>query len=80
MINKKELLEIIASALKIRKTKVNENTKSQDLDEWDSLGHLNILSKLDLVLDGKTAKIKKLSEAYSVNSIYKLLIKHKLLK
>tara|TARA_B100000963_G_scaffold227335_1_gene198298 strand:+ start:32458 stop:32700 length:243 start_codon:yes stop_codon:yes gene_type:complete len=80
MINKKKLLEIIASALKVKKSKIKENTKSSDIDEWDSLGQLNILSKLDVILDGKTAKIKKLSECYSVNSIYKLLIKHKLLK
>ena len=40
----------------------------------------HILSKLDVMLDGEIAHIKKLSECHSVNSIYKLLKKHKLLK
>ena len=80
MITEKKLINLISKSLKIDSKKLSINSNINEIEEWDSLGQLNILSKLDVILDGKTAKIKKLSECYSVNSIYKLLIKHKLLK
>lgn len=80
MITQKKLVEIVSTSLKVKRNKIKKNTKSEDLEEWDSLGQLNILSKLDDVLNGKTVKIKKLAECYSVNSIQKILIKNKLMK
>lgn len=42
-----KLLDIIAEALEIDKKRLNLNTIKSDIDEWDSLGHLIILSMVE---------------------------------
>jgi len=70
-----ELLNLIAKALKVDTKKITLDTKSESLDEWDSLGHLNILVQLDKATDGKASEFSELVEANSVfdfKSILKL--------
>ena len=45
-ITEKDVLEVIKSALDLKKD-VNLNMSMKDLEEWDSLGHIAILSALD---------------------------------
>ena len=36
-----EVLEIIAKSLEIKKEKVTMDSSTENLEEWDSLGHLS---------------------------------------
>tara|TARA_B100001121_G_C18624823_1_gene591199 strand:+ start:997 stop:1239 length:243 start_codon:yes stop_codon:yes gene_type:complete len=80
MLDKQELFILISKALKIPKKKINLNLKVGDIEEWDSLGQLEILIKIDKQTKGKAGKIKNLSECESVKKIYECLKKNKLLK
>jgi acyl carrier protein len=80
MIDKEKLFLIISKALKVSKNKINMNLKIGEIEEWDSLGHLEILIKIDKETQGKASKIKNLSSCSSVIEIYKNLKKNKLLK
>ena len=77
MITEKKLLEIISRTVG---KKVSIKSKSSQFDKWDSLGQLQILSKLDKATKGKTSNLITLTNAKSVKDIKKILIKSKLLK
>jgi acyl carrier protein len=80
MFNKEQLLILISKALKIPKKKINMDLKLGELEEWDSLGQLEILIKIDKETRGKASKIKNLSSCDSVQKIYTSLKKNKLAK
>ena len=80
MISEKQVITCISKALKIPEKKINIKSSDKDFDQWDSLGHLNILLGLDKILKGKALKIKNIAEAYSVKDLIKILKKNKLLK
>lgn len=80
MIDKKRLIKIIAKSLKINEKKIDMNSKKDKLENWDSLGHLTILTEIDKLTKGKASEIKNLGNASKVSEIYKLLIKNKLAK
>ena len=80
MLDRQELFILISKALKVPKKKINLNLKVGDIEEWDSLGQLEILIKIDKQTKGKASKIKNLSECESVKKIYECLKKNKLLK
>ena len=80
MLNKDKILKLIAKSLKISSTKVNMNSKKDKLKNWDSLGHLTILTEIDKITKGKASEIKNLGDASTVSEIHKLLIKNKLAK
>lgn len=73
----KELCSILNSAMEI--DTLTFESSMDDIEEWDSLGHLNILAALDSRLDGKIADISALAEASSVVSIVEILTEHKLM-
>ena len=72
-----ELCSILNSAMEIDTLTVQSSM--DDIEEWDSLGHLNILAALDSRLDGKIADISAMAEASSVESIVEILTEHKLM-
>ena len=51
-----------------------------NLDEWDSLGHLSILSAIDQELDGKASKLTALAAATSVSNIIIILEENNLIQ
>ena len=71
--NQEKLLNIIARALDI--SHVNIDSNQDNLDVWDSLGHLSILSTLDEEFKGKTTQLSNLARATSVKEIYTELSK-----
>ena len=79
-ITKKEVFNCIAKALKINLKKINIDSNSDNIENWDSLGQLNIMIELDKKLKGKTFKIDKIANAYSSKKLIKLLKSKKLLK
>ena len=79
MLNEKELIEIIETALELDKGTINNGDKDWH-SLWDSLGHLSILVKLDEALGGKCSKIKELSKVNSINYIKEVLKSNNLFK
>ena len=77
--DKSKLFKIIKKSL-MYKGNINEKSASSNIEAWDSLGHLSIITALDKATNGKTAKIKDLAEADSVKKIIDFLIKKKILK
>ena len=78
----KELL-IYKTIAKILKTSVTNLEKKDNLESfkiWDSLVHLEIISKLDKVLKGATQDLSQVSNETSVKRIIKILKKKKLIQ
>ena len=71
-----ELLSLIAKALKVDAKNITLDSKSESLEEWDSLGHLNILVQLDKATYGKASEFSELVEANSVSD-FKSILKSK---
>ena len=76
--NKENLFKIISEALDV--DSVDEDSSMGNLDEWDSLGHLSVLSAIDRELDGKASKLTAFASASSVNAIIKILEENNLIK
>lgn len=77
--SEEKLFNLIKKSLKT-KSKINMNSSSKNIEEWDSLGFLSILTALDKETKGKTSKIKSLANADSVLKILDILKKEKILK
>lgn len=75
---KKKLKNLISKILKVKKDKITLNTGINNLEQWDSLAHLSILTEIDNLSKGKASKIKGLSNANTVKEILKLLKNNKL--
>jgi acyl carrier protein len=75
-----DVIKCVSRALEINIKKININSSYKNLEKWDSLGHLNILTELDKSLKGKAFKLGALAKAYSIKEIIKVLKSHKLLK
>jgi acyl carrier protein len=79
MLTKKQVISCVSKALKVPSNKINIDSKDKDFENWDSLGHLEILLNLDKALKGKAIKIEDLADAHSVKKIFTVLKKNKLL-
>jgi acyl carrier protein len=78
MLNEEKLKSLISKILKVKKDKITLNTGINNLEQWDSLAHLSILTEIDNFSKGKASKIKGLSNANTVKEILKLLKNNKL--
>jgi len=78
MINEKKLKNLITKILKIKAERITLNSGMSNLEQWDSLAHLSILSELDKLSKGKASKIRGLSNATTMGEILKLLKSNKL--
>jgi len=74
----KEVIEIIENALEPEGNSLTIDSTSDDLEEWDSLGHLSILVALDEYFHGKIANIEEMATANSVKKILRILDHHSL--
>ena len=79
-ITKKEVFNCIAKALKLNPKKINIDSNSDNMRNWDSLGQINIMTELDKKLKGKIFEINKLANAHSSKKLIELLKSKKLLK
>jgi len=75
MISQDQVISIIASALDVDKNSINIATKSSDLPEWDSLGHLAILSKISEEIGDQYNESQELASSSSVKEIFDSLNK-----
>jgi acyl carrier protein len=74
-----DLKKLIASALEVAPAEVDDESSTETLEVWDSLGHINVLIALDEALDGKVASIEGMKKAYSVPKLVALLREQQLL-
>ena len=72
-ISENDVIETIQKALNISDGSLTVDTTVDDIEEWDSLGHLSILSDLDELFDGKIAPINEMAEADSIGKILNIL-------
>ena len=68
-----DLQKEIALALEVEFDQVLPDSQISSIEEWDSLGHISILSRLDLVYDNITERVPDLASCTSVIEIHKLL-------
>lgn len=68
------LMESVAIALEIDKTKLTITTKQSDIEEWDSLGHISILAKLDEVFSDISVRRPEISEADSIQRLIEIVV------
>lgn len=71
-----EIFNVIAKALDIDASQINLETNSNDLEEWDSLGHLSLLMELDNNFDTVSEKAPQLASASTVKEIVDAVIEH----
>lgn len=69
----KELIQLISEALEISSDQVNIETVNTDIEEWDSLGQIAILARLDEKFADVTEKVPDLASATSVRELHRLL-------
>ena len=72
-ITQSEVIEIIEKALEMKSGLLNETTRSEEVENWDSLGQLSILVALDKLFDGKIANLTQMAEADSMPKILDIL-------
>ena len=73
------LIEVIAKSIFVDGSSLSMDSSAETVEEWDSLGHISILSALDEATDGKSADIVELTQATSVREINDLLKENELL-
>lgn len=78
-IEKKDLFSLISKALNISAKKITDKSKSNDFEEWDSLGQLAIITSLDKKFKGKL-NLNEITEADDVKKIIVFLKKKKVFK
>lgn len=69
----KSIEEIVEEALELTPGSVKGEDSAKTIPEWDSLGHLKVLTQLDVAFDGKLAEIDALAVANSVKEIKEIL-------
>jgi acyl carrier protein len=74
-----EVVELIANALEIDAKSLTLESTSNDVEEWDSLGHLGILADLDKFYDGKISGIREMAQVDSIEKMLQLLKDNSLL-
>tara|TARA_X000000368_G_C23034226_1_gene713906 strand:+ start:1215 stop:1454 length:240 start_codon:yes stop_codon:yes gene_type:complete len=79
MISEKQVLNKIAEALEIEANQITVQSSSENIEKWDSLGQLAILSALDELFNGAIADIPEIANSYSVNSLLYILKDNKLI-
>jgi hypothetical protein len=78
--DQKKFLLLVSKSLGVKLDKISLNLKFNEIEEWDSIGHLTILSSLDKATKGKSAKIKGLGTQKSLKKIWEILKKKRLTK
>ena len=78
--NQKKFLSLISKCLNVKVSQISLNLKFEGIEEWDSIGHLSILSTLDKATKGKSTKIKGLGNQNLLKKIWEILKKKGLTK
>lgn len=77
MLTRIQVIEIVRTALEA--PEVTERSTRDDVQGWDSLVHLNILTALDEATQGAASDLSDLAEAQTVGQILDILAAKSLL-
>jgi len=77
--NKKELFAKIADALEVN-DEITLESSNETILQWDSLGHISVLSMLDDETNGASSELVDLTQATSVKIIVEVLTANDLLE
>lgn len=66
--------------MEVRRGSLSIESNMNNTEQWDSLGHLSILSSLDRLFDGRVASISNIAQADSVGKIVDILSQNKLIE
>jgi len=69
----KELFQLVSESLEVSVEKINLESSQDKIEEWDSLGHLSILSSLSKDLGDSIKSVKGLGTCESLSCIVKIL-------
>jgi hypothetical protein len=78
IVNQSEFLKAVSEALEVDQSLVNMELKLGDIAEWDSLGHLTILSNIDALTNEKASEIENFGSLGSLIEIWNALLDAKL--
>jgi len=67
------VMEIIEKALELKPGILKDDSDSERIEDWDSLGQLTILVALDKHFKGKISSLSEMAEANSVPKILTIL-------
>ena len=70
------VMEIIEKALELKPGILKEDSDSERVEDWDSLGQLSILVALDKHFEGKISSLSEIADANSVPKILTVLKKN----
>ncbi len=71
-----QLIEGIAEALEVDVSRISLDSRSSDVEEWDSLGHISVMAYLDRAFNDITERVPDFASATSVQEIFDLLDKN----
>ncbi len=78
-ITEDDVLRTIEVALQVRPGSLGLDATAENVEGWDSLGHLSILAALDKIFEGKVADISEIADVNSVSKIFAVLRQHSLI-
>ena len=70
---KSVLIDIVAKALEISADKISLESNSSNIDEWDSLGHIQVMMEIQNYFGKDYVENPNLAAATSVSEIYDIL-------
>ena len=65
-----KFMEIVSEALAVDVAEITLDTKMYDVENWDSLGQLNILTALEEATDGKASSINNLGNMTKLSDMF----------
>lgn len=68
-----QLCELVSRAIGVERSSVDIETKSMDLPEWDSLGHISVLMAIQEHFGESFQEDPALASAVSVKELYEVL-------
>jgi acyl carrier protein len=74
-----DVLSVIEKSLEVPSGTIDLDTVAESMEEWDSIGHLGILTALDSFFEGGIANVSEIGEATSIPKILDALRKHSLI-
>ena len=78
-VSEQDVLQTIQKALDLKNQKITAGSTMQNVERWDSLGHLSVLTSLDQLFEGRVAPIREIAGADSVEKILTILRTNELL-
>lgn len=68
-----DIINLIAEALELQPSSITPASTQDDVEEWDSLGHIAVLSVLDDSFDNITERVPELIDTTTISEIVEIL-------